>query len=198
MRGVLEIPRTVYLILCSRDSRLRKKLEPKPYSGISSPIHLSEQRYHGPIVTYNRIDVGLDLFTFIYLPPVDLVVGIDDEVLKKQALGPVVALAEWVDDIQIAIEFGNAGDKVYPILSFKPVCLRQGVEQLVGFRLDSMKAAKAGPALGDINGANVASPLVEVLEYLAVDLLEIVEAVGREGKFDFTGGEGCNLALRAG
>jgi len=61
-----------------------------------------------------------------------------------------------------------------------------------------VKAAKAGVALGDIYGADITGPFIEVAEKLTVDLLEIIEAVGREGKLDLTGSEGCNLTFRPG
>lgn len=56
--------------------------------------------------------------------------------------------------------------------------------------------AKAGVALGDIYSADIACPIIDVAEKLAVSLLEIVKVVWREGKLDFTGSQGGNLAFR--
>ncbi|MCY1545781.1 hypothetical protein D9M68_817370 [compost metagenome] len=116
--------------------------------------------------------------------------------LEQDALGPAITIPERVDHVQVTKVLGGHCNQVAPVEPLQPIGIGQGEKDLVGLGLDSGHMAEVSATLGDIHAAQLARPVVQVPEQLAVDALERGQIVGRWGEFDFAGSNCREAELR--
>lgn len=124
--------------------------------------------------------------------------GVERELANELALGAAVALAEWMDGINLAeVEGSTRGEGRWGEVDEEvfAVELRESVFQRGGYELGWREGLVA---LGDVDDAEFAGPGKDVLEEMAVDcskvgggevagnapLFEFSAALGYEGSFD--------------
>ena len=146
---------------------------------------------HGPVITNHCVNVGLNPFPFVDFPPINLITGVDDDVLKQDSLSATIAFSEGMNNIEVAKKLSHGANEVRAFKPFEPVGLCQCRKQLVGLRLNARNGTEAGIRFGNVNGTKLAGPGVDILEQMPVDLLQIRKVIGREFEINFAGG---NLA----
>ena len=90
--------------------------------------------------------------------------------------------------IDITVILSHGGDQVSPFVVLKPTILGEPRKNFLGFRFNTGNSTKAGVVFGDVHGADFASPVIDVLEQVAVQALEIIKRIWRRIKIDFVGG----------
>lgn len=115
---------------------------------------------------------------------------------KHQPLGTTVSFAEGVQHIDVAVILSHGGDQISAFVVLKPTILRQSGEYFVGLGFNAGNGAKAGIVFADVHGADLASPIIDVLEQVTVQTLQVSEGVWRRAEFDFVGGDRGQFAFR--
>ncbi|GAA5138138.1 hypothetical protein GCM10023339_78810 [Alloalcanivorax gelatiniphagus] len=123
-----------------------------------------ENAFQAPIVTGYGIDIPEPPVFRFNLPPTDLVAGIDDQMLEHQPLGATVSFPKRVQHIDVTVIFGHGGDQVSAFAVLKPTILREPREYFFRFRFNAGDVAKPCVVFGDVHGADLASPIIDILE----------------------------------
>ncbi|MGA2929024.1 MAG: hypothetical protein ABSG43_24155, partial [Solirubrobacteraceae bacterium] len=111
------------------------------------------------------------------MAPVDAVAGVGGELADERALGAAVAVPERVDAVDLGQVEGQALDERIAVEVAQKVLAWELGEDLAEVGRDVL-GQREQVALGDRDRSNLACPLVNVAEDLAVERLQVGQIVG--------------------
>lgn len=98
------------------------------------------------------------------------------ELPEERALRATVAVAEWVYGVELGEVVCEPVDERLALKPSQVVFFGEGLEHVSGVRLDVLRQAE-DVGLGDGDGADLAGPVVEVAEDLAVERSQVFKIV---------------------
>lgn len=125
---------------------------------------------------------GLDVLVRVDVGPVQGPGGFGGHCGQERPLGASVALPERVHGVEVTEQGPGLGGELGVVEMAEVVVSAQAVEDGVGEGADVLDGSEGRGALGDVDGADLAGPLVDVTEEVAVDGLEVGEVVTAEAR----------------
>ena len=136
-----------------------------------------EQRAHGVVVALvGGLGRGVVL-RGIHGGPVDRVARVHGELPEERPLGAAVAVAERVQRVEVGVELGEVVDEGVAVAAAQVVGAGEPAEQLARVGFEVLGQAEQPAAAPDRDRAQLARPVVEVLEDLAVESPQVGEVV---------------------
>src|SRR5471032_3466217 len=114
-------------------------------------------------------DIGVDPFSAADRLPAKLIAGADADHLKQQPQRAPVAIAERVNDVELAIVVCHAGYEFRARQTREVVFLRKLPKELVRLRLDAVDVCESRVASNDVDRPKVTGPVIQILKQVVVN-----------------------------
>lgn len=116
-------------------------------------------------------DVGVDPFPLADRFPAKFKAGVDADHLEQQPLRAPIAIAERVNDVELAIVVRQAGDELLARQTGEVVFVRKLPKELGRLRLDAADIRELRGAFADVDHSQIAGPLIQILKQIEVNRL---------------------------
>lgn len=105
------------------------------------------------------------------------------------------AFSKGMEHVDVAKALGNRRNQPRAFPALEPVGLCHFPEDLACFGFDALGVAEVRVALGDIHATKLPRPVVNIAKQGSVDMLQVVQPVGRRLKIELAGSQLGKLAL---